>query len=67
MGLVMVLLGCGLAFAAWRTDDKAVRWIWIVFAVLNLGGAAAMIGSGDPRAFHLSPARDGGDTGFYRD
>ncbi len=67
MGIVMLVMGLGLAFCAWRTDDMSCRWFWGVCAVLNLACAANMARTHDGRVFHLMPAAESGDTGNYRD
>ena len=67
MGIVMGIMGAGLAFCAWRTDDTTLRWFWGVFAALNIACAANMARTHDVRAFHLMPAVAGDDTGSYRD
>ncbi len=67
MGIVMLIMGAGLAFCAWRTDDTACRWFWGVFAVLNIACATNMARTHDVRAFHLMPAAESDDAGSYRD
>ena len=66
MGLVMLTLFAGLAFCAWRTDDRTMRLIWGGFAIMNLACAFWMIHTGDARAFHLLPNDGSGDTGPFR-
>ena len=67
MGISMAVMGAGLAFCAWRTEDRLLRLFWGVFAALNIGCAANMARTYDVRAFHLMPAARSDDTGSYRD
>lgn len=57
MALVCVVLGAGLAVAAWHSRGGVRAW-FLLWAALNLGTAGHMMATAFPDAWHLQPAGD---------
>lgn len=55
MAIVCLLLAACLAYAAFVTNDAAARKVWVFCAVLNVVGAAHMIGTDFKYAYRLAP------------
>jgi hypothetical protein len=66
MGLVMLFFAACLAVAAWRADDKAMRWFLLAGMALNLWAFLDMLASQHPHTFHLAPPSDDAEPSYRR-
>lgn len=65
MTILFFVFAIGLAFAAYKANDRSVRAFCIVFCLANLIGAGTAIYKNDLHAFKLRP-NDGEYDPIYR-
>lgn len=55
MGIVLVLLGIGLLYVSWKSDDKTLKVWFLVIALANFAGFIHMVWNDFEHTYTLLP------------